>query len=369
MAHDIYTDEAVAGSGARAEQTPGHGGSPRLVAFVLGQIISVLITGTGAFSSLLAADGIDIPVTQSSLNYILLCLHLPWVARTIRREGLAAPAWRYAVWAACDVEANFFVVWAYQYTSIASVMLLDCFAIPCSMVLSRVLMGSEYTRGHVASCLICVAGLMLTVTSDVVSGKVGTSPKGPAWYGDLLVICGAALYGLSNVLQESLLKGGGRRCETLGMLGFWGTLLSCLQAALLERSTLLECTWSAEKILWLLGFQLCLFFMYVLTSAFLMRADAALFNLSLLTSDLYSVIFSWRVQHGTVTWMYSAAFITTLSGLALYHTQPPVAPQRSVALGGQASDRGLLTARLVDESCLGEPGPLPGPWRSASAGA
>uniref|UniRef100_A0A7S1RHJ1 Solute carrier family 35 member F2 n=1 Tax=Alexandrium catenella TaxID=2925 RepID=A0A7S1RHJ1_ALECA len=337
MAHDVCAGELEEAPGGRAERTPGHGRSPRLVSFVLGQIISVLITGTGAFSSLLAAGGVDIPVSQSSLNYILLCLHLPWVARTLRREGPAAPAWRYAVWALCDVEANYFVVWAYQYTSIASVMLLDCFAIPCAMVLSRIILGAQYGRWHLAACLICVAGLSLTVVSDVVSGKVGTSPKGPAWFGDVLVIVGAALYGLSNVLQESLLKGCGRRCEALGMLGLWGTLFSCLQAVVLERSALMECNWSTENMLWLLGFQLCLFGMYVFTSNFLMRADAALFNLSLLTSDLYSVIFSWRVQHGTVTWMYSAAFITTLSGLVLYHTQPPVAPGTG-ALGGQTSD-------------------------------
>jgi len=344
MAHDVLSSGVAQGREALATRAPGCGSSPRWVSFVLGQIISVLITGTGAFSSFLVADGIDIPVTQSSLNYILLFLHLPWVARLIRRDGLAAPMWRYALWAACDVEANFLVVWAYQYTSIASVMLLDCFAIPCSMMVSCIILGAQYTRGHMVASLICMAGLLLTVTSDIVSGKVGSSPKGPVWFGDLLVICGAALYGISNVLQEWTLKGSGRRVESLGMLGFWGTLISCLQAALLERSALAEVAWSVEKLLLLLGFQLCLFGMYVLTSAFLMRADAALFNLSLLTSDLYSVLFSWKVQHGTVTWMYSAAFITTLSGLVLYHTQPAVAPGAAGAAGGPSGDRGLLGA-------------------------
>jgi hypothetical protein len=44
--------------------------------------------------------------------------------------------WKYALLAVADVEANYFVVKAYSYTSITSVMLLDCFTIPCVMVLS-----------------------------------------------------------------------------------------------------------------------------------------------------------------------------------------------------------------------------------------
>lgn len=45
--------------------------------------------------------------------------------------------WRYALLSIADVEANYFVVLAYQYTSITSVMLIDCFTIPCVMLLSR----------------------------------------------------------------------------------------------------------------------------------------------------------------------------------------------------------------------------------------
>ncbi|CAE8715764.1 unnamed protein product, partial [Polarella glacialis] len=91
-------------------------------------------------------------------------------------------------------------------------------------------------------------------------------------------------------------------------------------------------------------FQLCLFGMYVLTSVFLVSADAALFNLSLLTSDVYSVLFSYIVQHQRFGWTYAAAFATTLTGLVLYHTQPAVTCAASVAtaLGGD----GLLGPAL-----------------------
>ena len=49
---------------------------------------------------------------------------------------------------ATDVEANACVVLAYSYTTLTSVMLLDCFTIPCVMVLSRVALKARCPRGR-----------------------------------------------------------------------------------------------------------------------------------------------------------------------------------------------------------------------------
>ena len=47
----------------------------------------------------------------------------------------------YVLAAVLDCEANFLVLEAYNYTSITSVMLLDCFTIPCAMVLSAIFLN------------------------------------------------------------------------------------------------------------------------------------------------------------------------------------------------------------------------------------
>lgn len=308
-----------------------------LQSLVLGQVISVLITGTGVFSSLLAAEGINMPVTQSSLNYVLLCGLFLSVLPKLLREGLSAPIWIYVLWAVCDVEANFIVVEAYQYTSIASVMLLDCFAIPCTMVLSCILLKGRYTPVHIGACCICFVGISLTVWSDVISRTNKSSSHGPSWVGDVMVLCGAGMYGLSNVLQEMLLKRGCTVREALGVLGVLGTILSTVQALSTERLRFEEVAWNASKVVHMLGFQLCLFGMYLLTSLFLSVADAALFNLSMLTSDIYSVAWAWAVMHHRPTWLYGAAFATTVSGLIVYHTQPsPVLADNLRIVGGSS---------------------------------
>jgi hypothetical protein len=46
--------------------------------------------------------------------------------------------------ALADVEANYIIVLAYQYTSITSVTLLDCATIPFAMAFSHLALGTRY---------------------------------------------------------------------------------------------------------------------------------------------------------------------------------------------------------------------------------
>ena len=57
---------------------------------------------------------------------------------------------RYAALSVIDTQANYLIVQAFRYTSLTSVTLLDCAAIPFSMALSRAALGGAYARGHVA---------------------------------------------------------------------------------------------------------------------------------------------------------------------------------------------------------------------------
>lgn len=91
-----------------------------------------------------------------------------------------------------------------------SVTLLDSFTIPMALVLSAALLGASYRRGHYAGAAVCVAGLLLLVATDRSSsgssgdGDSGSGTSNPL-LGDGLVVLGATLYALCNVLQEWLL--------------------------------------------------------------------------------------------------------------------------------------------------------------------
>lgn len=62
------------------------------------------------------------------------------------------------------------VVKAYQYTSLTSVMLLDCWSIPCVMLLTWIFLKTKYRFKKITGVIICIAGLVLVVFSDVHAG-------------------------------------------------------------------------------------------------------------------------------------------------------------------------------------------------------
>lgn len=65
---------------------------------------------------------------------------------------------------------SFVVVKAYQYTSLTSVMLLDCWAIPAVIFLTWMFLKTNYRFRKYSGVAICVAGLVLVVFSDVHAG-------------------------------------------------------------------------------------------------------------------------------------------------------------------------------------------------------
>lgn len=297
-----------------------HGVKWRVIVF--GQVLSILIAATGAFTQALSLRGVNIPTSQSVLLYVLLSL---FVVQRLAVEGRFTPRialWRYALVALIDVEANYLVVKAYTAgASITSVMLLDCFTIPCVMVLSRVFLRTRYHAVHGVGVAICIAGLACLVVSDHLADN--NASAGNSLLGDAYCLMGAALYAVSNVCQEALVKTHDR-FEFLGFLGVFGTLFSAVQLAIFERAELAGIAWTPDTACLLGGFVVSMFCMYTLTSAFMIEADATLFNLSLLTSDLYAVVLGTFLFDVRLNPLYFGAAACVVLGILLYNQRMPV---------------------------------------------
>lgn len=235
-----------------------------------------------------------------------------------------APWWVYLIMAILDVEANFLVVSAYQYTSITSVMLLDCLSIPASMVLLRFCLGTRFACRHIVAAVVCLGGLAVLVISDTLSypstSDAGVGDDYPMrWAGDLLCVASALLYALSNVGQEFLVRRFGS-VDYLGTMGGFGVLVSLLQLAIFQRQeTAFWATWEWQTASLVAGFAVSLFLMYILTARFLQGSDAALFNLSLLTSDIWAILAAALLFQQTVPLLYFVSLGIVAAGLFLYH--------------------------------------------------
>ncbi|KAJ3681143.1 hypothetical protein LUZ60_015632 [Juncus effusus] len=286
-----------------------------LVGLVLGQFVSLLITSTGFSSSELARRGVNAPTSQSLLNYILLAIVYGIIV--IKRGTWLKLNWYYyLLLGIIDVEANYIVVKAYQYTSLTSVMLLDCWSIPCVILFTWVFLKTKYGIRKFIGVAVCVAGLILVVFSDVHASD--RRAKGPnPLKGDLLVFAGATLYAVTNVGEEYLVKKGDR-IEVMAMLGVFGAIISAIQISILERGELRSIDWNAHAILPFLGFALAMFLFYSTVPTILKISGATMLNLSLLTSDMWAVLIRIFAYHEKVDWIYFVAFAGVAIGLFIY---------------------------------------------------
>ena len=122
--------------------------------------------------------------------------------------------------------------------------------------------------------------------------------------------------------QEKLVKHNNRE-EYLGMLGSFGTLFGTIQLLIMETGPVSRVEWTYETVGFIVGFVVCLNVMYTRASQFLKDCDAALLNLSLLTSDVYAVVFAYLCYGYLVSWLYFLAFSLACTGLAIYSTATP----------------------------------------------
>ncbi|KAI4334763.1 hypothetical protein L6164_013475 [Bauhinia variegata] len=340
-----------------------------LIGLGLGQFLSLLITSTGFTSSELAKHGINAPTSQSFLNYLLLAIVYGSILAN-RGQALKAKWYYYILLGLVDVEANFLVVKAYQYTSITSVMLLDCWSIPSVMLLTWLFLKTKYKFKKITGVLVCVAGLVVVVFSDVhhADRASGSNPR----KGDILVIAGATLYAISNVSEEFLVKNADR-VELMAMLGLFGGIISAIQITILERNELKSIHWTAGaghtqfsafrlpldclSLLSLspsigivgsgsilaafpfVGFALAMFLFYSFVPVLLKTNGSTMLNLSLLTSDMWAVLIRIFAYHEKVDWMYFVAFAAVAVGLVIYSGGDKDEVQQQATVADEEADQ------------------------------
>ncbi|XP_025921733.1 solute carrier family 35 member F1 [Apteryx rowi] len=293
-----------------------------LLSVALGQVLSLLICGIGLTSKYLSEDfHANTPVFQSFLNYILLFLvYTTTLAVRQGEENLLAILkrrwWKYMILGIIDIEANYLVVKAYQYTTLTSVQLLDCFIIPVVILLSWFFLLVRYKAVHFIGIVVCILGMGCMAGADVLVGRQQGAGENKL-IGDLLVLGGATLYGISNVCEEYIVRNLSR-VEFLGMIGLFGSFFSGIQLAIMEHKELLKVPWDWQIGLLYVGFSACMFGLYSFMPVVIKKTSATAVNLSLLTADLYSLFCGLFLFHYKFSGLYLLSFFTILVGLVLY---------------------------------------------------
>ncbi|KAG0340660.1 hypothetical protein BG005_003157 [Podila minutissima] len=297
---------------------------------LLGQVLSLCITATTLFSTKLAQgeNPVSIPTTQSFLNYLVL--GIVYTGITIYKEGFSGwlhimrhRSFYYMIFAVIDVEGNYFMVKAYSYTSLLSAMLLDSWTIPCVVLLSVFFLKVRFIRYHYLGVFIAMVGMGFLVWSDMEAGK--NFPGSDLIKGDLFCILAATLYAFSNVYQEFLVRQTSMY-EVVGQLGFWATILNGIQLAVLERNEVQAVEWTGSVVGYIIGFDIAMFILYSVSPILFRLSSATFFNLSLLTSDFYGLIFGILLFDAKVNYLYAIAYVLICGGILVYNIRPTPEP-------------------------------------------
>lgn len=295
--------------------------TPRLaLCLVAGQLLSICITCTSVVTTELGMGGWSLPATQTFFVYAaLMGIYTPL---TIYKYGVGAwgkmlttDGWKYGILGTIDVFGNFLTVFGFRYTNLLSCLLLGAWSTPVSMVVTYFLLKARYTWVQLAGVCICIGGLGVLVASDIRTGKDwGYANKGK---GDAFMIAGATLYGLSNGFEEYLVRGR-PHYEVVGALGLVGFIVNGILVGGYEHATVYESAWTGRNVGLLMAYVSAMVILYSVAPLLFRFASAPFYNISLMTSDFYSLLFGLFLFHYKPYFLYFIAYPMVLIGLLTY---------------------------------------------------
>jgi solute carrier family 35 protein F1/2 len=335
-------------------------GTPRQKwqSLLFGQLIALIATSQNAASFTLEYGmGIFFPFFLMLNTYIILALHLFFVDRSSENSTgercytlpftnvkLKFPWWGYLCLSIMDVGPNFMTLLSLSYTSLTSTTLLGSLTIPSTMLVCHFLLGKVYKPNHYAGVMMCMTGGSLIMWADLNrSNSDATLVSHPhSYFGDLLAVSAAILYGVSDAAGEYWTKHVDR-VEYLGMLGLFGALFTLALSGLLEREailTLLTGTDAWLPVAGILFWYLCsLVTYYISTTLFYVKSDATLLNISLQCSNLWAILFSAAAFHELPPTLFYVALVLVVGGVFVYEL---CGKQSSYSLSARHSEMQLI---------------------------
>mmetsp|Transcript_14958 Transcript_14958/g.27220 ORF Transcript_14958/g.27220 Transcript_14958/m.27220 type:complete len:528 (+) Transcript_14958:61-1644(+) len=252
-------------------------------------------------------------------------------------QTIHAPWWAYFFVGLVAVEARYFIFLSFRYTSFTFIYMMNALAIPSAMVFSKFLLGRCYRITHVLGGIVCISGIVVSTISDLKGhgdieniGSRSDINSLEHTKGDILAIIGGVLLGLDDVLTEMMIKNFGGVDELLFVKWFFGLGISIIQLVILERDSLVALFENQGEEPCNVSMRFLLLSVYVVFQVldmagevrFLGISEAALLNLSLLTSDLWATVFSIFAVGLAPSGLYYAALLLIVTGIVLYEAGP-----------------------------------------------
>ncbi|KPA80432.1 putative mitochondrial hypothetical protein [Leptomonas pyrrhocoris] len=364
----------------------GFGATKEMIKRILvGQAVAFLNSLTGVSTTELANNNASYSVLQCLTSYLFilsfygpgfLFLLYKFRHRKFSDFRFFDRWWKYAILAFVDLEANYVVVLAYQYTNMMSAQLLGCFTVPCVLVLSFFILRMKFALTHIAGGAIAIGGLVFLIALDADGLSRNQSGGSKEVLGDILCLISSALYATSNVLTELFVKPSKQanlfaRCrkpesesiandgvpvlqqpqneepvhqigaevelesmedrpkapvyvplvENLALMSLFASVFATIQffAAEWKNFKPNRSAWTNWDWLFLMVFGISMLLLYTLMPLLFIISSAAFANVSLLTANIYGIIWNVTIFKIYPTRLFFVSYIIIVIGILLYN--------------------------------------------------
>jgi len=115
-------------------------------------------------------------------------------------------------------------------------------------------------------------------------------------------------------------------------MGLFGSIINGVQLAVLERDEVMSLDWADWRVSALLaGFAVAQFSFYAMMPVVIRVTSATSVNLSLLTSDFFSLIAGILLFHFKFHVLYFLSFFLVMCGIIVYSSKPTPIPTQAAA--------------------------------------
>jgi drug/metabolite transporter (DMT)-like permease len=297
------------------------------------QVASLILCGAATLVTLMATQFEQtIPFLMMTLIYTFLFICSVWRAP---RSPLSW--WGYITVSALTILGDWTGILAYEKTSMASALMFLTTGVFWVTPLAYFVFHRKVTIWQVIAICLGVAGGALVVVAE------GT--EGDHWVGDLIALASVLCYSVLAIVQEYLIHSDSLHLY-LFRFSASATPITVILTGAVEHSLIATYTWNWRSVTIMVAYGVAMA-LYDFVVPFVMQfSDATTMNLSLLTSNFFSLGISVLAFHQKASWLYLLGFFCVPIAITIFSLTGPKAVL--------ADGTGLMKATDGSESLTGE---------------
>lgn len=270
------------------------------------QVDSVFLCGIGTLVSFLAANyEKSLPNLMVGIGYLLLILTSCW------KQVKTDMPWRWFLLVSLLLfVGDYTAIQAYNHTSLSSALMFLTTVILWVAPISYFVFGRKYTWKQVLSFFIALGGIALIFVADGTAGN--------KWLGNIYALVSALCYAIGTVVQEALVH---NESVMLYVFRFSCGAFPCalILCCATEWKDIRDYNWTWQSISMILAYSIILAFLNYLAPYVMQFSTATTCNLSLLTTNFFSLFVSIWLFNMKSSWVYYVGFVCIPIAIVLFN--------------------------------------------------